>query len=93
MKPVTLLICKVASLLSRAQLDFGIGAGVSASVPACAPGVLCHVKHDGEPLVKGKHVTGFMNGEEEEPKLTHVVPSLVEDELLRLGAILEKMAS
>ena len=34
--------------------------------------------------MKGKHVTGFTNGEEEEMKLTQVVPFLVEDEL-RLG--------
>jgi putative intracellular protease/amidase len=43
-------------------------------------------------LVKGKRVTGFTNGEEEEVKLTKVVPFLVEDELLRLGAIFEKKA-
>ena len=42
-------------------------------------------------MVKGKHVTGFTNGEEEEVKLTKVVPFLVEDELLRLGAIFEKV--
>ena len=45
------------------------------------------------PLVKGMHVTGFTNGEEEEVQLTKVVPFLVEDELLRLGAIFEKMAN
>jgi putative intracellular protease/amidase len=42
--------------------------------------------------VKDKHVTGFTNGEEEEVQLTKVVPFLVEDELLRLGAIFEKKA-
>jgi putative intracellular protease/amidase len=47
--------------------------------------------YKGEPLVKGKHVTGFTNGEEEEVGLTKVVPFLVEDELLRLGAIFEKV--
>ena len=57
-----------------------------------SPGVLRHVKYKGAPLVKGKHVTGFTNGEEEEMKLTHVVPFLVEDELMRLGAIFEKVA-
>jgi putative intracellular protease/amidase len=56
-----------------------------------APGVLRHVTYHGEPLVKGKHVTGFTNGEEEEVGLTKVVPFLVEDELLRLGAIFEKV--
>ncbi len=56
-----------------------------------APGVLRRVKYKGEPLVKGKHVTGFTNGEEEEVQLTRVVPFLVEDEMLRLGAIIEKV--
>ena len=32
-------------------------------------------------LVKGKHVTGFTNGEEAEVQLTKVVPFLGEDEL------------
>ena len=57
-----------------------------------APGVLRHVTYNGVPLVKGKRVTGFTNGEEEEVKLTHVVPFLVEDELMRLGSIFEKVA-
>lgn len=56
-----------------------------------SPGVLRHVKYQGEPLVKGKHVTGFTNGEEAEVQLTKVVPFLVEDELIRLGAIFEKV--
>ena len=43
--------------------------------------------YKGEPLVNGKHVTGFTNGEVEAVQLTHVVPFLVEDEPLRLGAI------
>jgi putative intracellular protease/amidase len=43
--------------------------------------------------VKGKHVTGFTNGEEEAMQLARVVPFLVEDELLRLWAIFEKMAN
>jgi predicted enzyme related to lactoylglutathione lyase len=55
--------------------------------------VLRHVTYKGEPLVKGKHVTGFTNGEEEAVQLTHVVPFLVEDELLQLGAVFEKKAN
>jgi putative intracellular protease/amidase len=51
------------------------------------------VTYQGAPLVKGKQVTGFTNGEEEEMQLTHVVPFLVEDELLRLGAVFEKKAN
>jgi putative intracellular protease/amidase len=51
------------------------------------------VTYQGAPLVKGKRVTGFTNGEEEDVHLTHVVPFLVEDELIRLGAIFEKVAN
>ena len=58
-----------------------------------APGVLRHVKYNGAPLVKGKRVTGFTNGEEEEVQLTKVVPFLVENELIGLGAIFEKVAN
>lgn len=57
-----------------------------------APGTLRHVKGpDGKPFVEGKTVTGFTNGEEEEVGLTKVVPFLVEDELMRLGAIFSKV--
>ena len=55
--------------------------------------MLRHVTYKGEPLVKGKRVTGFTNGEEEEVKLAKIVPFLVEDELLRLGAVFEKVAN
>lgn len=55
-----------------------------------APGVLRHVTYKGEPIVKGKRLTGFTNEEEEEVQLTHVVPFLVEDELRRLGGLFEK---
>ena len=56
-----------------------------------APGVLIHAKGpDGEPLVKGKAVTGFSNTEEEAVGLTQVVPFLVEDELKRLGGTFSK---
>lgn len=47
----------------------------------------------GTPLIKGRHVSGFTNGEEEEVHLTKVVPFLVEDELMRAGAIFEKVAN
>jgi putative intracellular protease/amidase len=53
--------------------------------------VLRHVKFKGEPIVKGKRVTGFTNDEEEEVQLTKVVPFLVEDELKRLGGLFEKV--
>ncbi|OFV11249.1 dimethylallyltransferase [Sphingobacterium sp. HMSC13C05] len=52
-----------------------------------APAVFRFVKDsNGQPLVKGKKVTGFSNSEEEAVQLTAVVPFLVEDELVKLGA-------
>ena len=36
-------------------------------------------------------MTGFTNGEEEEVGLTKVVPFLVEDELMSLGAVFSKV--
>ena len=42
-------------------------------------------------LVEGKEVTGFTNGEEEDVGLTKVVPFLVEDEMLKLGATFSKI--
>jgi putative intracellular protease/amidase len=77
---------------SKALLEAFYNSGKPVALVCHAPGALRHVTYKGEPLVKGKHVTGFTNGEEEEVKLTHVVPFLVEDELMRLGAIFEKMA-
>ncbi len=51
-----------------------------------APGVLRHTKAPGgEPLVKGRKVTGFTNTEEEGVQLTKVVPFLVEDMLKANG--------
>ncbi|MGE8497938.1 MAG: type 1 glutamine amidotransferase domain-containing protein [Pseudomonas sp.] len=57
-----------------------------------APGVLRHVKAaNGEPLVKGRRVTGFTNSEEAAVELTDVVPFLIEDEFKALGAQYEKV--
>ena len=56
-----------------------------------APAVLLNVKDEnGEPLVKGKKVTGFTNSEEEAVQLTKVVPFLLEDELKTKGGIYSK---
>ena len=56
-----------------------------------APAALIHVKaENGEPLIKGKDVTGFSNTEEEAVKLTNVVPFLLEDELKKQGAYYDK---
>ena len=56
------------------------------------PAVLTKATHRGRPLVQGRRVTGFTNGEEAAVHLTKVVPFLVEDELQRLGAQYEKAA-
>ena len=79
------------SPVSIALLESFYNSGKPIALVCHSPGVLRHVKYNGEPLVKGKRVTGFTNGEEEEVQLTKVVPFLVEDELLRLGAIFEKV--
>jgi putative intracellular protease/amidase len=47
----------------------------------------------GEPLVKGKQLTGFSNSEEESAGLTKVVPFLLETRLLSLGALYSKGAN
>jgi putative intracellular protease/amidase len=76
---------------SIALLESFYNSGKPIALVCHSPGVLRHVMYQGEPLVKGKRVTGFTNGEEEAMQLTKVVPFLVEDELLRLGAVFEKM--
>jgi putative intracellular protease/amidase len=77
---------------SIALLESFYNSGKPIALVCHSPGVLRHVMYQGAPLVKGKHVTGFTNGEEEEMHLTKVVPFLVEDELMRLGATFEKRA-
>jgi len=78
---------------SIALIESFYNSGKPVALVCHSPGVLRHVTYNGAPLVKGKRVTGFTNGEEEEMQLTHVVPFLVEDELLRLGATFEKLAN
>ncbi|CPR14073.1 type 1 glutamine amidotransferase domain-containing protein [Brenneria goodwinii] len=58
-----------------------------------APGALRRVRAaDGQPLVKGRKVTGFSNSEEEAVQLSKVVPFLIEDEFKRQGGLYEKGA-
>ena len=69
-------------------------AGKTIAVVCHSTGALRHVKTpEGKPLVQGKEVTGFTNGEEDEVVLTKVVPFLVEDEMLKLGAVFSKKAN
>lgn len=79
------------SPVSIALIEAFYDSGKPVALVCHSPGVLRHVTYRGEPLVKGKRVTGFTNGEEADAQLTHVVPFLVEDELMRLGAIFEKV--
>jgi putative intracellular protease/amidase len=81
------------SPVSIALLESFYNSGKPIALVCHSPGVLRHVTYQGAPLVRGKRVTGFTNGEEESVGLTHVVPFLVEDELLRLGATFEKLAN
>lgn len=57
-----------------------------------APGVLRRVtRPDGTPLVQGRRVTGFTNAEEAAVGLTDIVPFLLEDELINLGAVFSRV--
>ncbi|MEM8792366.1 MAG: type 1 glutamine amidotransferase domain-containing protein [Pseudomonadota bacterium] len=47
---------------------------------------------DGRPLVAGKRITGFTNGEEAAVELADVVPFLLEDRLRALGADIRNAA-
>ena len=76
---------------SIALIEAFYKAGKPVAAVCHAPGVLRHAKGaDGQPLVKGKKVTGFTNSEEEAVQLTHVVPFLVEDELKAKGGVYSK---
>lgn len=75
---------------SIALIEAVYNAGKPVAAVCHAPAVLHRVTHEGQPIVKGKRVTGFTNTEEEAVQLTNVVPFLVEDELKRLGGRYEK---
>ncbi|WP_253822116.1 type 1 glutamine amidotransferase domain-containing protein [Vibrio sp. 99-8-1] len=58
-----------------------------------ASAVLLNAKtSDGEPVVKGKAVTGFSNSEEDAVQLSDIVPFLLEDELKKQGAEYQKVS-
>src|SRR5271165_253939 len=77
---------------SIALIESFYNSGKPVAAVCHSPGVFHRVMYQGEPLVKGKRVTGFTNGEEATVGLTHVVPFLVEDELKRVGGIYQKAA-
>jgi len=80
-----------ASQDSIALIEAFDRAGKNIGFVCHAPGVLRHVKAEsGEPLVKGRQVTGFTNGEEADVELTDIVPFLIEDEFIAQGADYQK---
>jgi putative intracellular protease/amidase len=75
---------------SIALIESFYNSGKPVAAVCHSPAVFHRATYNGQPLVKGKRVTGFTNGEEEAVQLTHVVPFLVEDELKRGGGLYEK---
>jgi len=68
-----------------------IAAGKPVATVCHAPAVLLKAKNqNGDPLVKGKKVTGFSNSEEAAVELTDVVPYLLEDQLVDMGGVYQK---
>lgn len=78
--------------ISNTLIETFYNAGKPVAAVCHGPAVLHHALFNGEPIVKGKRVTGFTNTEEEAVHLTEIVPFLVEDELKRLGGRFEKVA-
>ncbi len=75
---------------SIALIESFYNSGKPVAAVCHSPGVFHRVMYQGAPLVKGKRVTGFTNGEEAAVGLSDVVPFRVEDELKRIGALYEK---
>ena len=77
---------------SIALIEEFIAAGKPVATVCHAPAVLLKAKdQNGDPLVKGKKVTGFSNSEESAVELTDVVPYLVEDQLIAMGGTYQKV--
>jgi len=77
---------------SIALIEAMIAAGKPVAAVCHAPAVLLKARDkNGEPLVKGKQVTGFSNSEEAAVDLTDVVPYLLEDQLVALGGVYQKV--
>ncbi|MFT7224047.1 MAG: putative intracellular protease/amidase [Cellvibrionaceae bacterium] len=77
---------------SIALIEGFIAAGKPVAAVCHAPAVLLKAKNqNGDPLVKGKEVTGFSNSEEAAVELTDVVPYLLEDQLVSMGGVYQKV--
>ncbi|QAU24742.1 type 1 glutamine amidotransferase domain-containing protein [Dyella sp. M7H15-1] len=78
---------------SIALIEHTYASGKPVGAVCHAPAVFRHTRgKDGQPLVKGKSVTGFSNSEEAAAGLTDVVPFLVEDMLKANGGQYVKKA-
>jgi len=78
---------------SIALIEEFIAAGKHVAAVCHAPAVLLKARDEnGDPLVKGKKVTGFSNAEEAAVELTDVVPYLLEDQLVAMGGEYQKVA-
>ncbi|MDA9341093.1 type 1 glutamine amidotransferase domain-containing protein [Gammaproteobacteria bacterium] len=78
--------------ISIALIEGFFAAGKPVATVCHAPAVLLKAKdQNGDPLVRGKRVTGFSNSEEAAVELTDVVPYLLEDELVAMGGIYQKI--
>ena len=76
---------------SVALIEAALAADKPVGLVCHAPAALKDVRApDGEPLVKGRKVAGFTNGEEAAVGLTDVVPFLVEDMLKAKGGLYSK---
>ncbi|MBX7481247.1 type 1 glutamine amidotransferase domain-containing protein [Qipengyuania qiaonensis] len=74
------------SPVSKAIIEGALVGGKPVALVCHAPAVLKTVTApDGEPIVKGRKITGFTNEEEEAVGLTDVVPFLLEDVLKDQG--------
>jgi putative intracellular protease/amidase len=78
---------------SIALIESFYNSGKPVAAVCHSPAVFHRCVFQGAPLIKGKQVTAFTNGEEEDVKLSHVVPFLVEDELMRVGATFQKVVN
>ena len=77
---------------SIALIETFIATGKPVAAVCHASAVLLKAKdQDGQPLVQGKQVTGFSNTEEAAVELTDVVPYLLEDQLVAMGGIYQKV--
>lgn len=76
---------------SKAIIEGALSANKPVALVCHAPAVLKNVAtREGDPIVKGRKVTGFTNEEEEAVGLTDVVPFLLEDVLKQQGGDFSK---